>query len=378
MKKVCVVTAARSEYGALYWLLKELESSKQLQLQLLVTGGHLSPEQGLTYKQIIDDKFIIDKSVEFLLSTTTSVGIAKSIGVCAISMADALNELQPDLLIVLGDRYELLPICSTALIMKIPIAHISGGDVTKGAIDDQIRNAVTMMSTLHFPGTKESADRIIRMIGTNQNVFVVGEPGLDNFVNSQLLERYELASFLDLDITKKWYLVTLHPETNESLSYNLLLAKNIVKALEKIENIQVIITSANADLGGVDINKYFGEVVKQQSNKFQLYSSLGQLKYLSLLKEVDCVIGNSSSGIIEAPFLGKPVLNIGNRQTGRYFCKNVFTISGFDNTIETALQKILKEKFMPDFYYGDGMSSKKISNYIHKYIEENNSNNISI
>mgnify|MGYP000156432295 CR=1 FL=1 len=369
MKKVCVVTAARSEYGLLYGLLKELKASTQLQLQLLVTGSHLSPEQGLTYQQIIEDDFYIDKTVEFLFSTSSSVGIAKSMGVCSISMADALNDLHPDLLVVLGDRYELLSICSTALVMRIPIAHISGGDITEGAIDDQIRNAITMMSTLHFPGTEDSANRIIRMIGTNHNVYVVGEPGLDNFINRVLMCRRNLADNLGLDINKKWYLVTLHPETKETLSYNLLLAHNIIETLKEIQNIQVIITHANMDLGGVDINTYFKEAIQTDTDKFKLYSSLGQLRYLSLMKEVDCVIGNSSSGIVEAPFLGKPVLNIGKRQLGRHLCNNVFTISGLENTIKDTLSNISGKDTKPDYYYGDGMASKRISTYIHKYLE---------
>lgn len=368
MKKVCVVTAARSEYGALRWIIEELKQIKGCVVQLLVTGSHLSLEQGLTYLQIETDGFCIDKKIEMLLSTSTSVGIAKSMGVCAISIADAFNELSPDLLLVLGDRYELLPVCNTALIMQIPIAHISGGDITEGAIDDQIRNAVTMMSTLHFPGTKDSAKRIEEMVGAKGNIYPVGEPGLDNFVRLKLMSREEIARSLHLSVDKKWFLVTFHPETKESLSYNLDLAKNIISALEKYTDCQVIITKANADLGGTDINLYFNNIAYKNPQKFQLYSSLGQLRYLSLMKQVSCVIGNSSSGLIETPFLGKPVLNIGNRQSGRFCSENVITISGFENSIFDALKKVDDKEFPPNYYYGCGNTAKEISKRIVNYL----------
>lgn len=368
MKKVCVVTAARSEYGLLRWLLRELQSSSSLQLQLLVTGSHLSSEYGFTYREIKDDGFQIDKKVEFLLSSSTATGIAKSMGLCSISISDTLSDLSPDLMVVLGDRYELLPICSAALVMRIPIAHISGGDITEGAIDDQIRNAVTMMSHLHFPGTESSAERIIRMIGSTENVFCVGEPGLDNFLRLELMDRKVLAENLGLDINKKWYLVTLHPETKESLSYNLSLARNLMETLKDDSGMQAVITQSNADLGGVELNNYFHEVAMSFPSKFQLYPSLGQLRYLSFMKEAACIIGNSSSGIVEAPFLGKPVLNLGERQLGRHLCHNVLSVSGFDNSIKEGLSKLEGQIYSPDYYYGDGLSSQRISKYIHDYL----------
>ncbi|MEG0889611.1 MAG: UDP-N-acetylglucosamine 2-epimerase [Bacteroides sp.] len=368
MKKVCVVTAARSEYGLLRWLLNELRDSKDLQLQLLVTGGHLSPEQGLTYKQIERDGFVIDKKIEFLLSSQTAIGIAKSMGVCMISIADALNDLSPDLLVVLGDRYELLPICSCALIMRVPIAHISGGDVTEGAIDDQIRNAVTMMSTLHFPGNNNSAMKIIEMIGSNVNVYAVGEPGLDSFVQCKLMNRQEIGSNLCLDLQKKWLLVTFHPETKESIDYNINIAKNIIDSLLELSDVQVVITQANADLGGVEINDIFRKASISRPDRFKFYSSLGQLRYLSFMKEAFCVIGNSSSGIVEAPFLGKPVLNIGKRQLGRHICHNILNVSGAKESIRQGLSEFTKLDFLPDHYYGDGMTSKRIFSYIYNFL----------
>lgn len=368
MKKVCVITAARSEYGLLRWLLQELDVNKDIQLQLLVTGAHLSLEQGFTCNEIEADGFIIDKKIEFLLSTSTSVGIAKSMGLCAISISDAFNDLSPDMIVVLGDRYELLPICNVALVMGIPIAHISGGDITEGAIDDQIRNAVTMLSTLHFPGTHDSANRIARMIGVDKNIHVVGEPGLDNFLRYQLMDRKQLAHSLQLDINKQWVLVTFHPETKETVLNNLLMAEKIIEALRDKPGIQVVITQANADLGGVEINSYFKEVSNKDPEKFQMYSSLGQLRYLSLMKEAFIVIGNSSSGIVEAPFLGKPVINVGRRQLGRHLCRNVVTVSGFDETISDALNSLSLKDTFSDYYYGDGMTSLRVATIIHKYL----------
>ena len=193
MKKICIVTAARSEYGVLHWIIDEVNNDKDLELQLVVTGAHLSIDQGLTYKFIEQDGYPIVEKVPILLSGDDDVSIAKTMGVCSISMADTFKRLNPDLIVVLGDRYELLPIVSTALVMRIPVAHISGGDVTEGAIDDEVRNAVSMMSTLHFPGVEDSAKNLHRMLGKDKNVFAVGEPGLDSFLRMNLWDKDETA-----------------------------------------------------------------------------------------------------------------------------------------------------------------------------------------
>ena len=370
MKKVCVITAARSEYGLLRWIIDEIQHDDSLKLQLVVTGSHLSPDFGYTYKEIEQDGYNIDWKVEMLLSSTTKTGISKSMGLCSIGISDAFNILEPDLIVVLGDRYELLPVCNVALIMGIPVAHVSGGDATEGAIDDQVRNAITMMSTLHFPGVKSSANKIMQMLDSIKNVFVVGEPGLENFKRLTLLGREALAESLSLDINKKWILVTQHPETKISLDDNLVLASNIINALDALNDIQVVITKANADFGGTEINNYFEGVSMKNSDKYKFYSSLGQLRYLSFMNEVFCVIGNSSSGIIEAPFLAKTVINIGNRQKGRYLCKNVISVSGFKNSILDAFNSIhnLKNKLSPDFYYGNGFTAKQIVSHLKSYL----------
>lgn len=369
MKKVCVVTASRSEYGLLRWTIDGLLNSHKLQLQLVVTGAHLDEEQGLTYRDIEADGYPITYKVNMRIDSSSKESIVESLGHCSIGFSKAFSELQPDLVVVLGDRYELLPICSAALVMNIPIAHISGGDVTIGAIDNEIRNAVTMMSSLHFPGVSASAENIVRMRGSDINVWTVGEPGLENFTRMKLFSREELAEDLQIEKNNKWILVTVHPETQESLSYNLQMAQNIFSVLNNAEAISVIISKANADYGGEDINRYWESVCKINPKKYILFSSLGQRRYLSYMKECYSVIGNSSSGIVEAPYLGVPVINIGNRQTGRHLCTNVAQV---DNSVEMIMQAWLKieksAKPLSDTYFGDGRTAEKIICQIENFL----------
>lgn len=368
-KKVCVVTAARSEYGLLRWVIDEVYRDPGLEFQLVVTGAHLAEEQGFTYRQIESDGYPITVKVDMRLNSTSKALIAESMGHCSIGFSRTLSELQPDLLVVLGDRYELLPICGAALVMNIPIAHISGGDVTIGAIDNEVRNAVTMMSELHFPGVQESADNIIRMRGSNKYVWAVGEPGLENFHRLPLMNRSELSSSLQIPSEKKWILVTLHPETQEPLEYNLKMAENIVSLMNKMNDVFVVISYANADFGGAQINDFWNNIVKQDSKKYRVYPSLGQIRYLSFMKECFAVVGNSSSGIVEAPHLGTPVINIGNRQTGRHLCKNVIQIDNDIDSLVDAWKKIeLNSAKQTDDYYGDGSTSRKIVKHIKEYL----------
>ena len=366
MKKICVVTATRAEYGCLRWLMTDIKESNLLDLKLIVTGTHLSPEYGLTYRQIEEDGFIIDKKVEYLLSSQSSNGIAKSMGLCGISFSDAFSELKPDLLLVLGDRYELLPICSTALIMGIPIAHISGGDVTEGAIDNQIRNAITMIADIHFPGTEQSKANISRMTGLSDNIFSVGESSLDNFNRLHLLSREELSESLNIDYNKRWILVTLHPETKESIEYSIVMANTMMDALSNIENTELILTQSNSDLGGVELNDIFKKW-SDKLNNVHVFKSLGSQRYMSLLSHLWFMIGNSSSGIVEAPFVGVPVINIGNRQKGRYLCENIIQVMPKDYEIKNAINNIDNIIRVPQYYYGTGNTSNKIIDYIIKY-----------
>lgn len=362
MKKICFVTAARSEYGVLKWIMKEVENSKEFKLQIIVTGGHLLQEQGHTIDQIKEDGFTIDAEVDAQLDVSTKESIAASMGKVAIGMSHAFAELKPDYVVVLGDRYELLPICNAAFIMAIPIIHISGGDVTEGAIDNGIRNAVTMLATYHFPGTADSAENIRRMRGSDENIWAVGEPGLDLFNRERLMSREELALDLGLNPDVDWVLMTYHAETRESIERNMEVVKNCCELLLHKTDIQVVATYSNADYGGNRINEYLESVGKIVKSNIRVVPSLGSRKYLSYMKQVRFVIGNSSSGIIEAPSLGIPVINIGNRQKGRYLCGNVYQCEAIKTQIQRAISDVqISSVEPPDFtYWGDGHTSERI------------------
>lgn len=369
MKKICIVTAARSEYGLLRWIIDGVHHDAELELQLVVTGAHLSFEHGLTWKDIVEDGYPIAAKVDMEINACTKEAIVESMGRCSIGFAKVYSELQPDLVVVLGDRYELLPICSAALVMNIPIAHISGGDITIGAIDNEVRNAITMMASIHFPGVEDSANNIIRMRGCADNIHIAGEPGLDNFRKMGLWNRQHLADNLHINPNYKWVLVTLHPETQETLDYNLKMAEIISSICNQMQDTSVIITKANADFGGTQINEYWEKIAADNPAKYSVYPSLGQLRYLSFMNECFAVIGNSSSGIVEAPALGIPVINIGNRQTGRHLCANVHQV---DNTLEHIIEAwnsiVNNQEHIVDKYYGDGFTAERIVGEIKKYI----------
>lgn len=375
MKKVCVITGARSEYGLLRWVIDGIGKDEDLQLQLVVTGGHLSPEQGLTYQAIEEDGYHIDEKVEMLLSSETSVGISKSMGLCSIGMTDAFNRLKPDMIVVLGDRYELLPIVGTALVMRIPVAHISGGDITEGAIDNEVRNAVTMMSTLHFPGTEESAARIRAMRQSSDKIYVTGETNLDNFRNLMLLSKKELALSLGLDENKKWILLTYHPVTKESLDDNMKSLQNILKVIDELgEGFEVLIGKANTDLYGNEINHYLGKYVPTKSC-CHLFASLGQLRYTSILQHLYCMIGNSSSGIYETGYWKLPTINVGDRQKGRFTTANIINVGTSYSEIKNAFNYMDTDNYREKMKmivnpYGDGKASERIVKYIKKYFYE--------
>ena len=286
--------------------------------------------------------------------------MANSMGRMAQAFCRTFEKLSPDYVVVLGDRYELLPIVNTAFVMRIPIVHIGGGDVTEGAIDDGIRNAVTMLSQYHFPGTIDSAKNIIRMRGSDQNVWAVGEPGLDSFFREQPISREELAESLGLDFQTKWVLFTYHPETLESLEYNLEAVRRCMTILLK-HDVQIVATYSNADFGGLQINQVLEETAKHHPDQIIVVPSLGNRRYLSMMKQVSFVIGNSSSGILEAPALGIPVINIGNRQKGRHQCRNVIQTDPSENHLETAISYALNsDRCEKDYYWGDGHTAERI------------------
>jgi UDP-hydrolysing UDP-N-acetyl-D-glucosamine 2-epimerase len=367
-KKICIVSTSRADYGLLRWIIDEVQKDDRMLLQLIATGSHLSPEFGLTYTEIENDGYHIDEKVDFIVSSNLNTAIVKSMGICSIGFAEAFGRIKPDILVILGDRYELIPICSAALFLNIPIAHISGGDITEGALDNQVRNVVTMMASIHFPGVGESAKRIERMRGSSSGIYTVGEPGLDNFVRLKLWDRQTIADNLKLDISKKWVLVTYHPETTLSLEENLSTVNNLLKALDYMSDIQVVITGANADFGGSQINEAMQRMAKINSSKYKYHPSLGQIRYLSVMKEVDFIIGNSSSGIVEAPYLAKSVVNIGERQKGRYISKNVINSANNLLSISSAINKAKDNLTFVDNYFGNGNTSVKIVNLIKEFL----------
>lgn len=362
MKRICVVTATRAEYGYLKWLMKDVQADSSLELQVIATGTHLDKSQGHTVEQIIADGISVSAEVDVQLDNSSSKAICETMARYGNGFAEVFARLQPDVVVVLGDRYELLPICSTAFMMQIPIAHLSGGDVTEGALDDGVRNAVTMLATYHFPITEDCAKNIRRMRGEDKNIFVTGCTSLDFFNRTNLMSREGLAENLGLDINKKWALCTLHSETKQDIVYNIKMAENLISAMKKsLSNFQIVITNANADLGGQEINKLMMKVADENPNQFVIVPSLGQKRYLSYMKQVELVLGNSSSGILESPYLGVPTVNIGERQKGRYRCENIIQSGIEKNEIEQSIKEAMSGKYsIPSTYWGDGNASGKI------------------
>lgn len=368
MKKICVVTGTRADYGLLYWLMKEIMNDRELQLQIVVTGMHLSPEFGLTYKQIEHDGFIINEKIEMLISGDTPSAVAKSIGIGTIGFSDSFSRLQPDLIVILGDRFEALAAAQTALILNIPIAHIHGGEVTYGAYDDSIRHAITKMSCLHFVSTEEYRKRVIRLGEHPNRVFNVGATGIENILKLNLLTKEQLEKDLDMDLTNQLFLITQHPVTlSEDPMEGI---KELLEALEHYPDSTMILTKANADNDGRKINQLINEFVAKKPLTRRLFDSLGQLRYLSLMKHADVVIGNSSSGLFEAPYLRTPTVNIGDRQKGRVRPDSVIDTVVDVNEIVKAIKKALDYSFQEDSnieLFGKGNTSKKIV----KLIKEN-------
>ena len=300
-RKICVVTGSRAEYGLLYWLMRAIQIDEHLKLQIVVTGMHLSPEFGLTYRVIEEDGFTIDEKVEMLVSSDSCVGIAKSIGLGVIGFADAFYRLQPDILVILGDRYEIFAAAQAALVARIPIAHIAGGDITEGAVDEAIRHSISKMSHLHFVTNEASAKRV-RQLGENPKyIFNVGSTGLDSIKNMKLLDKKELEAELDFRFKARNLLVTFHPVTLDEVP-SVAQMRELLKALDGLDDeTGIIFTGANADSEGRQLNQMIIEFVKNHPNA-KYFQSLGQLRYLSTISHVDAVVGNSSSGIYEVPF----------------------------------------------------------------------------
>lgn len=364
-RKICVVTATRAEYGPLKSLLEDIKNDAQLDLQIISTGTHLSPEYGLTNQQILDDGFFINKRIEILLSSDTAVGVSKSMGLAQISFAEAFEELKPDILLVLGDRYELIPIVSAANIARIPVAHISGGEVTEGAIDELVRHAVTKLSHLHFTAMSEYSQRVIQMGEQPERVFTVGEVGLDNLLRMKLMSRNEFEESIGRKLNKRNILFTYHPETTQAIDEVERDFNQILLGLEQLDDTLIIFTKANADVGGRLINKMIDEYVEKRPDKSIVFTSLGQLRYLSALQYIDAVVGNSSSGIVEAPSFKVATINIGDRQKGRVKAQSTLDIGVGAKEIVSAFNKINTSEFKTMLAkvtnpYGQGNSSRQV------------------
>lgn len=343
-RKICIVTGTRAEYGLLHWLMKEIQADDALNLQIIATGAHLSPEFGLTYKTIEKDGFSIDAKVEMLLSSDTPVGVTKSMGVAMIGFADALQRLSPDMVVVLGDRYEILAAAEAAMVANIPVAHIHGGELTEGAIDDSIRHAITKMAHLHFVAAPEYQKRVIQMGENPAHVYEVGAVGIDNIVKTPLMSRHELEESIQFALGEKYFLVTYHPVT-VSNAKNSDALQNLFDALECFPEYRILFTKSNSDAGGREINRQIDVYAEKRKDRVVCCTSLGQLRYLSAMKYAAAVVGNSSSGILEAPVLKTPTVNIGDRQKGRLRFPSVIDCAEEKEAIVAVIQKTLSEDF---------------------------------
>lgn len=360
-QRVCVVTGSRAEYGLLYWVLHDLKADASVELQLVATGMHLAPEFGLTVREIENDGFAISRRVEMLLSSDTPGGIAKSIGLGVIGMSDALEQLRPDVVLVLGDRFEILAAAQACLIHKIPLAHIAGGDTTEGAYDESMRHAITKMAHVHFVTNELSAQRVRQLGEDPRNIHVVGSPGLDHLVRRPLLDRAGVEAALGEPLGARNLLVTFHPVTlDEGESESEFV--ELLAALDGLQrDIKLWFTRPNADTGGRALTNMLDEWAAARPDRARVYTSLGQTRYLGLMSQVVAVVGNSSSGLYEAPSFGIATVDIGDRQRGRLAASSVLRCRGnrveIGETIARALVFDAKGAVNP---YGDGRSAERI------------------
>lgn len=343
MKKICVITGTRAEYGLLKPLLTKINHAEKIELRLVVTGMHLAPEFGLTYQEIEKDGFQITERNEMLLSSDTPNGITKSIGLGIIGFADIYTRITPDLVIVLGDRYEIYAAAIAALIYRIPIAHIHGGELTQGAIDDAIRHAITKMSSLHFTATEEYRHRVIQMGEDPRQVFCVGGLGVENIKNQELLEKNELEQSINFPLDKPYIIVTYHPVTLENNTAEEQF-KNLLCALDRFCEYRIIFTKANADTEGRIINQQIDAYTASHPGRTIAFASMGSVRYLSALKYCEMVVGNSSSGILEAPSFHIPTVNIGDRQAGRVKAGSVIDCGNAADDIWKAINQAIMVK----------------------------------
>ncbi len=370
MRKICVVTGTRAEYGLLRWVMEGIRQTPGLELQVIATGMHLSPEFGLTYREIEQDGFIIDRKVEMLLSSDTPTGLAKSMGLGLIGFGDALQQLDPDLMLVLGDRFEIFSAVAAAMVARIPVAHLHGGESTEGAFDEAIRHSITKMSHLHFVAAEEYRKRVIQLGEHPDRVFLVGGLGIDNIKKLTLLDRPALEASLGFELGRRNLLVTFHPVTLEKATSTQQMAE-LLAALETLEDTHLIFTMPNADTDGRVLIEMIDQFVAKHSNA-RAYTSLGQLRYLSCIQHVDGMVGNSSSGLIEVPSFKKGTINIGDRQRGRLRAASVIDCDPNRTSIAAALSELYSADFQKTLNhirnpYGEGGASERVVNILKVY-----------
>ena len=369
-RKICIVTGTRAEYGLLYWLMKEIHIDNGLELQIIATGMHLSDEFGNTYKVIEKDGFIIDKKVDISLSSDTEVEISKSMGAGMVGFSDAFNELQPDLVVVLGDRFEIFPAVSTAMIAKIPVAHLHGGETTEGAFDEYIRHSITKMSHLHFVATNEYRNRVIQMGEQLDSVFNVGGLGIDNINKLKLLAKDDFEKAIDSELGEKNLLVTFHPVTLENHTSQIQF-QELLSSVSELKKTKIIFTKANSDPDSKIINCMIDDYVATHNNTI-CFKSMGQLNYLSALQFMDAVVGNSSSGLLEAPSFNIGTIDLGDRQKGRIKADSVISCLPNKKDIDRALKYLYSKEFQDivrnvNNPYGNGGASQSILDIIKNY-----------
>jgi len=370
-RKICVVTGSRAEYGLLKPLLAEIDNDKNLRLQLLITGMHLSKDFGLTYRDIKKDGFCIDETIDIALSSDTPVAISKSMALAVSGFAKTYHSLKPDIVVLLGDRFEIFAAAAAAHVSRIPIGHIHGGEVTKGVVDDAFRHSITKMSQLHFTSIETYRRRVIQLGESPERVFNVGALGLDNIKKLKLLSKKVLEKELNFKFNKHNLLVTYHPVTLEKDTSEWQF-KNLLDVVDELNDTNIIFTKANADTDGRIINRMLDRYASKRSDKTVVFPSMGQLKYLSTMRFADAVVGNSSSGIIEAPSFKVGTIDIGDRQKGRIKPGSVVWCEPTKKSIRKAFKRLYSSQFQNQLRrvinpYGDGNTAKRIKRILKDY-----------
>jgi len=363
-RKICIVSGSRAEYGLLKSLMSEVQKSKKLNLQIIVTGMHLSSEYGLTFKEIEKDGFLINRKVEMLLSSDKPSSISKSTGLGLIGISDALDQLRPDLLVILGDRFEIYAAGIAALFNRVPIAHIHGGETTMGAFDESIRHSITKMAWWHFVAAKEYEKRVIQLGEDPSRVFNVGGMGVDAISKTKLLSKKEIEIKTGIKFLKKNLIITYHPVTLEDDTSKKKF-QEVINALVDLKDIYIIFTMPNADSNSKVINKMIREFVSAHKERSIAFTSLGHINYLSAMQFVDGVVGNSSSGLTEAPTFKIGTINLGDRQKGRLKANSVIDTKSSSRQIKNAIKKLYSKNFKIILKsvtnpYGDGLATTKI------------------